>query len=239
MPTFSAHLDTPSRYDGSSPPPDAWPYPGELVTIPDDPPISDHSGAVPGTPRPPPVPLDPAAAAMMAAQWEDAEKAALAFVRRLSGSRREAEEMVQEACVQILGGEQRWDPATPLKPYLCGVARNLWSQREVELKRQTELDPHDTGGPPAQAPDPERLVSIKREHEANVALLDELAGEFPEGSLEARIIALSRDEMSEPKEQAAHLGVDVHLLYNAKRNLGTAMERLQRAKRKKAQLRGP
>jgi DNA-directed RNA polymerase specialized sigma24 family protein len=212
------------------------------VTAPDDPPIPGRLEDTPDTakpPRPPPVPLAPEVAAMLAAQWEAAAKAALAFVRRLSGSRREAEEIVQEAYVQILGGEQVWDPTKPLKPYLCGVVRNMWNQRDVEITRQVELDPRDTGGPAAHAPDPEHLTSLKQEHEEHLALLDELAKQFPEDSLERRVIALSREEMSEPAEQAAHLGIDVHLLYNAKRNLGVAMARLEREKRKKAQLGGP
>jgi DNA-directed RNA polymerase specialized sigma24 family protein len=201
--------------------------------IEDDPPESG----------PAPDPVSPEIARTIAEQWESVQKVALGVARRLTkgtpGANDEAEELVDKAFMAILEGRRRWEPTTDLTKFVCGIVGSYWTHRVRELERQAQLDADDTGGPPASAPDPERLLALKREHEERVAQLDELALEFQQGSLERDIVRLTRDDIVDPSEQAGELGIDVHAIYNARRNLGNAMERIQRARRKKAQGGGP
>jgi DNA-directed RNA polymerase specialized sigma24 family protein len=209
----------------------------DMTAIVDDPPISE--------PAPDPVsPVSPEVAAKIADQWEAVQKVALGVARKLTkgtpNANDEAEELVDKAFMALLEGRRQWDPVTDLTALVCGIVGSYWTHRVRELDRQAQLDRDDTGGPPASAPDPERLLSLKREHEERVAQLDELAREFPEDSLEREVIRLTREDITEPAQQAELLGIeDVHEIYNARRNLGNAMERLQRARRKQAQGGGP
>jgi RNA polymerase sigma factor (sigma-70 family) len=208
----------------------------DMTATVDDPPVSE--------PAPDPASaVSPEVAAKIADQWEAVQDVALGVARKLTNgtpnANDEAEELVDKAFIALLEGRRQWDPDTDLTALVCGIVGSYWTHRVRELDRQAELDPDDTGGPPASAPDPERLVDLKREHEERAAQLDELALEFPEDRRERDVIRLTREDITEPAEQAEALGIDVHEIYNARRNLGNAMERLQRARRKKAQGGGP
>jgi DNA-directed RNA polymerase specialized sigma24 family protein len=203
----------------------------DMTATLEDPPLSE----------PAPQPLPPEVAIKIADRWPAVQKVALGVTRRLTkgspNERDEAEDLVEKCFMALLEGRRQWDPDTDLTKFVCGMVGSYWTHKLRELERQAALDPHDTGGPPASTPNPEALLALKREHEARVAELDELAGEFAEDSLEREVIRLTREDITEPAAQAEELGIDdVNDIYNARRNLGNAKERLERARRKRAQL---
>jgi RNA polymerase sigma-70 factor (ECF subfamily) len=139
------------------------------------------------------------------------------YVLRLLGDRSVAEDVFQQAWLQVAERIRRYDPERPFGPWLVALARNL-AIDHLRRQRHSSLDEADEPVAPASASDPlEHAMARQRTERLDAAL-----GALP--PLDREVLTLRfEDELTLP-EVAATLEVPVP---TAKARLYRALERLR------------
>ena len=139
------------------------------------------------------------------------------FAQWLTGSREEAEDLVQESYVKALKGFSSFTPGTNFRAWMYRILRNTFLTSRTGLKTTVSLDDEDDNESPEPetAENPESLLLARMDQEEIRLALGRLA--VPQ----REIILLSDVEDLSYREIAETLGVPI----------GTVMSRLSRARR--------
>lgn len=135
------------------------------------------------------------------------------FALTLSGSRADADDLVQSACERALKNVDRFEPGSRMDSWMYRIVQNLWfDDRRRHAVRGRTVDPEDAGlsdgGLAARAPEDRLMLARVREAVATL----------PEA--QRAVLALVAVEGLSYREAAATLDVPV----------GTVMSRLSRAR---------
>jgi RNA polymerase sigma-70 factor (ECF subfamily) len=138
------------------------------------------------------------------------------FAHWLTGSREEAEDLVQESYLKALKGFSSFTPGTNFRAWMYRILRNTFLTSRTGLKTTVSLDDDDNETPePETAENPESLLLARMDQEEIRLALGRLA--VPQ----REIILLSDVEELSYREIAEALGLPI----------GTVMSRLSRARR--------
>lgn len=152
-------------------------------------------------------------AARVRAWFDEHHRALFQFACRLTGSTADAEEIVQEVFLGLLGGGGRYDPErTPVRRYLLGAVRNQALKR---LRRREE--PRAELPEPAVLETPEGALDRRQVADAVAAAVARLP------LAQREVLLLAHYEQWPHAEIAALLGLEVDAvkarLYRARQSL--------------------
>jgi RNA polymerase sigma-70 factor, ECF subfamily len=135
------------------------------------------------------------------------------FAYALTGSRAEADDLVQSTCERALRSAELWTPGTRLDSWMFKIMQNLWRNRLRKVKTEA-TDPMQEGFDPA-GEDGRRTI----EGRLSVAEVRAAIQELPEEQRSVMLLVCVEDLSY--REAAESLGVPI----------GTVMSRLYRARR--------
>lgn len=175
-----------------------------------------------------------ARAARITALVEDSEWADLstrltryAFVCIRKQSFDVAEDIAQTAMTQVLDPHYKeWDPDREPKlfDHLCNVVRGIISNRRRTraLHRERAVEPEAIAEMPLVAADNQEAQLAHRQ--IAMTLADRLGRDFANDSVVAKVVALTVDGVTTPREQAAAAGEPIDEIRKARKRLfrGTA-----------------
>ncbi len=147
------------------------------------------------------------------------------FAGWLSGSREEAEDLVQETYLKALKGFSSFEPGTNFRAWIFRILRNafLTSRTGLEATRTVPLEVEGTAEEPAMTETPESILLGNVSSDALQAALGQLPVMFREVVLLCDVEEMSYQEIAETV--AIPVGTVMSRLYRGRRALRQALQK--------------
>jgi DNA-directed RNA polymerase specialized sigma24 family protein len=174
----------------------------------------------------------PALPSEIAAEWPELRLSAFAFALRLCRNEDRANELVQEAVRRAL--EQPWDRTrVTLLGLLCGFIRTARFAERRHAAKFPKTFLADESGLPSTDADPEGLFMGHEEREVMADVIAEARVELDGDDLAIHVLDLWTEGLTDAKDQANALGLPATLVYNARKRMQYAVERVLERRRRR------
>lgn len=128
-------------------------------------------------------------------------------LQRLGVPERDLEDKVHDVFVLVHRRLADYDPSRPIGPWIAGFTVRVAADHRKRVSRKRELMQEDVGAV-SQAPDPEKALQARQQHEVLIMLLDRLDPDRRE------VVVLHDLEGHSMPEIAELLGVGLNTLYS-------------------------
>jgi DNA-directed RNA polymerase specialized sigma24 family protein len=170
--------------------------------------------------------------------WAKINTRALHFARKITRSRADAEDLVQDAYEIIRRGHRSWNRKRhpTFVTFVCGVILGLWGDDlRINTRRANLTSKADRGDlAPNAAPSPEDLAMEEDEHRAwdeLVAALREVVRREAKDPNALPVLELWLDGADKAEEQAESLGLPIERVYAARATVRRYGDRLSEERR--------
>jgi DNA-directed RNA polymerase specialized sigma24 family protein len=143
--------------------------------------------------------------------------------KKCFGNKADGDDMLQNAFLRLLEGEQRWNPdEVPFVTHVRRVMQGIKSKarKKAEVHRIVPMLEHEKAGNIAgKQLNPEQVLMDEEGTVLSDDMFDEVCAELPKDSTSLACMGLALRDILDPQAQADELGVHIDRVYEARKRI--------------------